>query len=87
MSKSVDKLGWIRLTWGCAMISKFNWRDPASGLRQLPQAVICTDCTSLFDIVTRRAMPACEEYRTTLEVLLLKEGCSEYCHFQWVPTT
>ena len=87
MSKSVDKPGWIRVMWGRAMISKFNWRDPAAGLRQLPQAVIYTDCKSLLDLVTRRAMPACEEYRATLEVLLLKERCSEHCHFRWVPTT
>ena len=87
MSKSVDKLGWLRLMWGCAMISNFNWREPAAGFKQLPQAVICTDCKSLFDLVSRRAMPACEEYRTTLEVLLLKERCSEHCHFRWVPTT
>ena len=49
-------------------------------------AIIVTDCKSLYDLVSRRAMPACEEYRTTLEVLLIKERCSEHCHFRWIPT-
>ena len=32
-------------------------------------------------------MPACEEFRTTLEVLLIKQRCSENTSFRWVPTT
>ena len=87
MSKSVDKLGWLRMMWGCLMIPAFDWRNPAIGYKQLPQAIICTDCKSLFDLVSRRAMPSCEEYRTTLEVLLLKERCAEHCHFRWIPTS
>jgi hypothetical protein len=32
-------------------------------------------------------MPSCEEFRTTLEVLLIKERCQEHCHFRWIPTS
>ena len=32
-------------------------------------------------------MPSCEEYRTTLEVLLIRERCQEHCHFRWIPTS
>ena len=46
-----------------------------------------TDCKSLFDLVTRTAIPACQEYRTTLEVLLIRQRCAEHCLFKWVPTT
>ena len=49
-------------------------------------AVVVTDCKSLYDLVSRRAMPSCEEYRTTLEVLLIKDRCLEHCHFRWIPT-
>ena len=31
-------------------------------------------------------MPSCEEYRTTLEVLLIKDRCLEHCVCRWVPT-
>ena len=32
-------------------------------------------------------MPSCGEYRTTLEVLLIRERCREHCHFRWIPTS
>ena len=86
MSRSVDKMGWCRLLWGTFAIEGFNWREPAKAFAQMHAAVIVTDCKSLFDLVSRRAMPTCEEYRTTLEVLLIKERCQEHCHFRWIPT-
>lgn len=87
MSNSVDRLGWMRLLWGVINISNFDWRQPSVGFRQLPLATIVTDCKSLFDLVSRTAMPSCEEYRTTLEVLLIRERCREHCHFRWIPTS
>ena len=87
MSRSVDRLGWMRLLWGCLIIPDFAWREPARAFRMMHPAVITTDCKSLYDLVTRTAMPACEEYRTTLEVLLIKEQCQEHCSFRWIPTS
>eukprot|EP00435_Cladocopium_sp_Y103_P014084 s526_g3.t1 len=86
MSRSVDKMGWCRLLWGTLVIPQFNWRTPPVAFGQLHAAVIVTDCKSLYDLVSRRAMPSCEEYRTTLEVLLIKERCLEHCIFRWIPT-
>ena len=87
MSKSVDTLGWVRCLWGCIHLHQFPWQDPYRSSRLLNEALIITDCKSLFDLVTRTAMPACEEFRTTLEVLLIKQRCSENTTFRWVPTT
>ena len=87
MSNSVDRLGWMRLLWGVVNIANFDWRQPHVGFKQLPIATIVTDCKSLFDLVSRTAMPSCEEYRTTLEVLLIRERCREHCHFRWIPTS
>ena len=86
MSKSVDKLGWMRLLWGVLSITDFNWREAPIAFKQLPMATIATDCKSLYDLVTRNAIPSCEEYRTTLEVLLIRERCQEHCQFRWIPT-
>eukprot|EP00435_Cladocopium_sp_Y103_P004696 s6476_g1.t1 len=86
MSRSVDKMGWCRLLWGTLTVPDFKWRNPPEAFGQLHAAIIVTDCKSLYDLVSRRAMPACEEYRTTLEVLLIKERCAEHCHFRWIPT-
>ena len=79
MSRSVDKMGWCRLLWGTLVVPGFQWRSPPDAFRQLHAAIIVTDCKSLYDLVSRRAMPSCEEYRTTLEVLLIKERCLEHC--------
>ncbi len=87
MSRSVDQLGWMRLLWGVIVIPSFDWRNPVVGLKQLPVSIIVTDCKSLYDLVTRLAMPSCEEYRTTLEVLLIRERCSEHSVFRWIPTS
>ena len=87
MSKAVDILGWIRALWGVIHIPHFKWQDPAAGFKQLRAATVVTDCKSLYDLVTRLAMPSCEEFRTTLEVLLIKQRCSENSVFRWIPTT
>ena len=87
MSRGVDKLSWMRLLWGSLTIPNFNWRNPSQALAELQRAVIVTDCKSLFDLVTRTAIPSCEEYRTTLEVLLIRELCHENCFFRWIPTS
>ena len=87
MSKAVDMLGWMRALWGTVHVPSFQWQRPEEGYRQLNRAAIVTDCKSLYDLVTRLAMPSCEEFRTTLEVLLIKQRCAENTTFRWVPTT
>lgn len=87
MSRSVDRLGWMRLLWGTIVHPDFPWQDPPKAFRRLPKAVITTDCRSLYDLVSRTAIPSCEEFRTTLEVLLIREQCQEHCAFRWIPTT
>ncbi|CAE7339420.1 GIP [Symbiodinium natans] len=87
MSKAVDLLGWLRAMWGVIHVPDFSWQKPTEGFKKLPTAVVVTDCKSLYDLVTRLAMPSCEEYRTTLEVLLIKQRCEENTCFRWIPTT
>ncbi|CAE7621320.1 RE1 [Symbiodinium sp. CCMP2592] len=87
MSKAVDMLGWMRALWGVVHVPEFRWQSPEESYKKLKKAIIVTDCKSLFDLVTRLAMPACEEHRTTLEVLLIKQRCSENASFRWIPTT
>ena len=87
MSKAVDVLGWVRSLWGCVHIHKFPWHDPFSSYKLMHRALLMTDCKSLFDLVTRLATPACEEYRTTLEILLIKQRIEEHTSCKWIPTT
>ena len=87
LSKTVDQLGWLRLLWGVLHVSDFDWKEPATAFARMPQAALITDCKSLYDLVTRLAIPACEEYRTTLEVLLIKDRCREHVACRWIPTS
>ena len=83
---SVDQMSWCRLLWGTLVVPEFHWRNPPEAFRHMHAAVVVTDCKSLCDLVSRRAMPSCAEYRATLEVLLIKERCLEHCNFGWIPT-
>ena len=87
MSKSVDTLGWIRAMWGCINLPDFEWSRPREAFHKMHPALIITDCKSLYDLVTRTALPSCEEYRTTLEVLLIRQRCEEHTVFRWIPTS
>ncbi|CAE7320795.1 GIP [Symbiodinium sp. CCMP2592] len=85
--QAVDLLGWLRALWGVVHVPHFDWRQPEKSYKLLNTALVVTDCKSLFDLVTRLAMPTCEEHRTTLEVLLIKQRCAENAQFRWIPTT
>ena len=65
----------------------FFWEDPPKAFKMMHLALIITDCKSLYDLVTRTALPSCEEHRTMLEVLLIRQRCLEHCPFKWIPTT
>eukprot|EP00435_Cladocopium_sp_Y103_P025468 s968_g6.t1 len=73
MSSSIDKLNWIRSMWGVIQSPKFQWQFPEISLKGLPKALLVTDCKSLFDLMTKVATPNCQEWRTTIEVMLIKE--------------
>ena len=45
---------------------------------------VVTDCRSMFDILTRTAVPSCTEHRTTIECLLIRERLKSNCDVRWV---
>ena len=75
LSNSVDRLSWIRIFWAWLKDSSVAWSKPEELLQKEPSAAAVTDCKSVFDIVTRTAPPQCEEHRTTIECLLIRQGC------------
>ena len=50
------------------------------------QAIITTDCKSLYDLISRTAPPACGEFRTQLQTKLIKEHISNGIQIRWVPS-
>lgn len=58
-------------------------------LQKLPKensAIITTDCKSLYDLVSRTATPACQEFRTVLQAKLIKEHLQNGIQIRWVPS-
>ena len=86
MSSSLDKLTWIRCMWGFIKDPNFLWSKPETSLKQEPSGLMITDCKSLFDLITKNAVPNCQEWRTTIEVMLLKEQSKDHTTCRWVST-
>ena len=86
MSSSLDKLTWLRCM--CAIIkdSRFRWQKPEESLKAEPKALLVTDCKSLYDLVNKMATPNCQEWRTTIEVMLIKQQSSESTDCRWIST-
>ena len=86
MSSSLDKLTWIRCMWGYIKDPKFEWYKPEKALCKEHPGLMITDCKSLDDLVTKTATPNCQEWRTTIEVMLLKEQSKNHTQCRWIST-
>ena len=86
MSSSLDKLTWIRSMWGYIKDPSFAWSRPEIALKGEHPGLMITDCKSLYDLITKTAVPNCQEWRTTIEVMLLKEQSREHTVCRWVST-
>ena len=84
MSTSLDKLNWIRCMWGYIVDPKFQWQKPEESLKTLRKALLITDCKSLYDLVTKLATPNCQEWRTTVEVMLIKQQALGNAECRWI---
>ena len=86
MSSSLDKLTWIRCMWGYVKNPNFARHKPETSLRDELHGPMITDCRSFFDLVTKNAVPNCQEWRTMIEVMLLKEQSKDHTICRWVST-
>jgi hypothetical protein len=86
MSSSLDKLTWIRCMWAFIHNPSFKWQYPEKSLQDEPKALLITDCKSLFDLVSKLATPNCQEWRTTVEVMLIKQQSDGHTQCRWIST-
>ena len=84
LSGTMDRLLWIRLLWEWLNNPAVNWRSPEEALGRARKAALVTDCKSAYDLLTRTAIPQCEEHRTTIECLLIRERLQSNCVVRWV---
>ena len=61
MSSSLDKLTWIRSMLGYIKDPSFAWSRPEIALKGEHPGLMITDCKSLYDLITKTAVPNCQE--------------------------
>ncbi|CAL1145947.1 unnamed protein product [Cladocopium goreaui] len=79
LSNTVDRLLWLRMLWAWVEDPECEWGSPEEVLGGENKAAVVTDCRSMFDILTRTAVPSCTEHRTTIECLLIRERLKSNC--------
>ena len=98
LNSVLDHLSWIRLCWAWILDPNTKWKSPHQTLKQLPETYTtatlnakqlpetfaATDCKSLFDLVSRTAMPNCAEFRTQLTARAIKDLLNENVSLRWV---
>ena len=84
LSGSVDLLTWVRLHWSWICKPHDQWKQPESCLQQCPEAYAVVDCKSLYDLIQKTTIPSCQEYRTMLEALIIKDRIKEGIVIKWV---
>ena len=98
LSSVLDHLSWLRLCWGWMLDPSVQWKQPSDALLKLPEtystatyrtqhlpgSLAATDCKSLYDLVTRTAVPNCSEYRTQLNARAIKDFLAEGVQLRWV---
>lgn len=77
-------MSWLRILWAWLCNPGIDWTSPTEILQKAPLATIATDCKSVYDLSTKTSTPSCEEFRTTLECLLIRERLAENCKLRWV---
>ena len=86
MSSSLDKLTWLRCMCEYILSPTFKWQYPEKSLQTSLKALLITDCKSLYDLVNKLAVPNCEEWRTTVEVMLIKQQAEGHSQCRWIST-
>ncbi len=84
LSHAVDSGEWLRLLWHWMKFPSLNWKQPEISLRDMPASVAVVDCKSLYDVITKNTMPQCQEHRTLLEALVIKDRVKHGIKLHWV---
>ena len=94
LNSTLDQLSWLRLYWAWILDANSNWKRPKDTLSKLPKTITTatynqsditvTDCKSLYDLVSRTAVPNCQEFRTQLLARSIKDLLAEGVDIRWV---
>ena len=86
LSSAVDWLDWIRMCWAWITQPTTAWQKPLETLPSLPRGMSIVDCKSLYDLIIKNATPQCQEHRTLLDALVIKDRIRSGIDVHWVPS-
>lgn len=84
LSHAVDLLDWIRLGWAWLVDQRINWQKPEEVWSQGHSSIVAVDCKSLYDVITKNTTPQCQEHRTLIEALVIKDHVKSGIALHWV---
>ena len=84
LSSAVDLLDWMRLAWEWIKCPTISWKKPEEVWKNAPPSISVIDCKSLYDVITKNTTPQCQEHRTLIEALVIKEHLQVGIHPHWV---
>lgn len=94
MASTLDQVAWLRLFWSWIHDGNTKWKQPEQALSNIAPSIsvqtmkiddlAVTDCKSLYDMITRTAVPTCSDFRVQLTARAIKEGLKEGTTVRWV---
>ena len=84
LSSAVDLLDWMRLAWEWMKCPLIPWKTPELVWKDAPPSIAVVDCKSLFDVITKNTTPQCQEHRTLIEALVIKDHIQSGIRPHWV---
>ena len=83
LSHTVDVLNWIRLAWDWVRNPLTPWQRPEEVWKSAYPGIAVVDCKSLYDVITKNTTPQCQEHRTLIEALVIKNTLKTGIHPHW----
>ena len=84
LSHAVDLVDWIRLSWAWLKNPTIPWQNPEKVWESENKSIAAIDCKSLFDVITKNSTPQCQEHRTLIEALVIKDHVKSGISLHWV---
>ena len=84
LSSAVDMIDWIRLVWEWIKNPLIPWKEPEKVWKSADPSISVIDCKSLFDVITKNTTPQCQEHRTLIEALVIKDHIQNGIKPHWV---
>ena len=73
LSSAVDMADWLRLAWEWLRNPLTPWKTPEVVWKTAPPSIAVVDFKSLYDVITKNTTPQCQEHRTLIEALVIKD--------------